>query len=71
MIGVGLLLGSATAIELTGNLLAAAFLVRVVVILLTGDKTRLSPLMGLLLLAAMAPFYALAQRATTQEYASK
>ena len=53
------------------SLLAAAFLVCVVVILLAGDETRLSSLLAVVLLAIMAPCYALAQRATTQEYAPR
>jgi AAT family amino acid transporter len=52
------------------SLLATAFLVGVVVILLAGDETRLSSLMGLLLLAIIAPGYALARRATAQDSAS-
>jgi AAT family amino acid transporter len=52
------------------SLLATAFLVGVVVILLAGDETRLSSLMGLLLLAIIAPGYALARRAAAQDSAS-
>lgn len=44
------------------SLLAAAFLAGVVVILLAGDETRLSSLIGLLLLAIIAPCYALTRR---------
>ena len=52
------------------SLLAAAFLVGVVVILLAGDETRLSSLMGFLLLAIIAPCYALALRAAARQDAS-
>ncbi len=52
------------------SLLATAFLVGVVVILLARDETRLSSLMGLLLLAIIAPGYALARRAAAQDSAS-
>ena len=49
---------------------AAAFLIGVVVILLAGEETRLSSLLGLLLLAVIAPCYVLAARASARDDAT-
>lgn len=56
-------LGFRMALFPWSSLLAAAFLIGVVVILLAGEETRLSSLMGFLLLAIIVPCYALTLRA--------
>lgn len=56
-------LGFRMALFPWSSVVAAAFLLAVVAVLLVGEETRLSSLLGLALLAAIAPCYALARRA--------
>ena len=63
-------LGFPMALWPWSSLVAAAFLIGVVVILLAGEETRLSSLLGLLLLAVIAPCYVLAARASARDDAT-
>ena len=63
-------LGFPMALWPWSSLVAAAFLIGVVVILLAGEETRLSSLLGFLLLAVIAPCYVLAARASARDDAT-
>ncbi len=64
-------LGFRMALFPWSSVAAAAFLLAVVAVLLAGEETRLSSLLGLALLAVIAPCYALARRAAAAAAADR